>query len=44
MRYQYDGYTLIAIELLKQLHNLLAGLRIQIAGWFIGENERGVID
>jgi hypothetical protein len=27
----------------KQVHNRVAGLGIEIAGWFVGENDVGII-
>ena len=32
------------VSLLEEGHYLLTGLRIDCAGWLVGEKERGVVD
>src|ERR1043166_2572191 len=38
-----DGDAFLTIELLEHLQDLFAGLRIQIAGWFVCEEQRQMI-
>jgi hypothetical protein len=32
------------VSLLEESHNLFTGLRIDCAGWLVGEKERGAVD
>ena len=42
MRYHDDGRMLSMVELLKQVHDFLTGLRVQSPRWLIGNQEIGV--
>jgi hypothetical protein len=43
MRDNHDRATGI-IERVEQLHDLDAGGRVEVAGRFVGEQERGIVD
>src|SRR6476661_63500 len=43
VRDQHDGVAL-AVQLVEQGHDLSAGLRIQVAGGLIGQDDGGLID
>ncbi len=39
-----ESDALFLVQLLQQGHHLRAGRAVQIAGWFIGQDERGVVN
>ena len=44
MRHQDDGQSLAAVELLKRGHDFGRGLRVEIPGRLVGEQNRGPVD
>ena len=44
MRHQDQGYAFFLIQFQKQFHDLFSGFGIQVAGGFIRQNNRRVID
>jgi hypothetical protein len=44
MRHEDDGQPVLAIELAEQAEDLLAGLRVEVAGRFVGDQKRASID
>ena len=44
VRHQDDGDAFLAIELLEHQQDLIAGLRVEVPGRLVGEQERRVVD
>src|SRR3989337_1410427 len=44
MRHKDNGYALLTVEPLEYGHDLLAGARIQVTGWLIGEDDGWAAD
>ena len=44
VRYQQERDALLLIQALKDLHNLETGVRVEVPGGLVGEQERGPID
>src|SRR5579883_3338178 len=40
---EYQRLAHLAIEVLEQIHNFCCGLAIEIAGWLIGPDDRGIV-
>ena len=43
MGHHHEGQAL-AVQLIKEIENLCGGLGVERAGWFVGEQEAGVVD
>ena len=44
VRHQNDRYPVLTVELAEEVENLLAGLRVEVAGRLIGDQERATVD
>ena len=43
MRHHYDGATSL-MERMEQIHNLFAGVGVEVARWLIGQDEHRIVD
>src|SRR5262245_1620251 len=39
-----DDRVSLLMQMIHQLHNLFRGLRVEVTSWFVGENNRWIID
>ena len=44
VRHQDDREPVLAVELAEEIENLLARLRVEVAGRLIGDQERAAVD
>ena len=44
VRHEDDGEPVLAVELAEEAENLLARLRVEVAGWLIGDQKGAAVD